>query len=445
MSSTDTASAGVPRHEHTVWDPASRTEVASWTLYDFGSSAFNTLMVTFIFNFYFVNVVADDVTSGTVIWTRAVMISALVVAVLMPVLGAAADYGGRKKEFLVGFALLSITATIALFFVGQPGMAMLAAFVFVIANMGFEASNVFYNAFLPEVSTPRTIGRISGTGYLVGYIGGLLSLAIGLGMVRSWLPEDGNLNVRATILLVAGWYLVFCLPMFLLVKERTERRTEGMRVYIREGFHRLGGTIRHVRDYREAGKLILARMIYNDGLVTIISMAAVYAGAVLGMELEQVLVMAIGLNVAAGIGAFGFGFVDDRIGGKKTIAISLVLLIIAGFIGVFARSIAGFYVAAALIGLMMGPNQSASRSLLSKLVPEHKHAEFFGLFAFSGKLSSLLGPLAYGTIVGATGDHRLAMSSIILFFAVGLVMLMFVRESEGIAHARELEAEHAAG
>jgi MFS transporter, UMF1 family len=441
MMSSDVSAAAPPRDERPVWAPASRGEVASWTMYDFGSSAFNTLMVTFIFNFYFVNVIADDPTQGTVLWTRAVNISALIVAVLMPVLGAAADYGGRKKQFLVGFALLSIAATCVLFFVGQPGMALLAAFVFVVANMGFEASNVFYNSFLPEVSTPRTIGRVSGIGYLVGYVGGLLSLALGLGMVRGWLPTEGDLNVRATILLVAAWYLVFCLPMFLLVKERGERRTEGMATYIRAGFGRIAGTVRHLRDYREAGKLILARMVYNDGLVTIIAMAAIYAGAVLGMELEQVLVMAIGLNVAAGIGAFGFGFIDDRIGGKKTIAISLVLLIVAGIIGISTDTVAGFYAAAALIGLMMGPNQSASRTLLAKLVPEQKHTEFFGLFAFSGKLSSLLGPLAYGTIVGATGDHRLAMSSIILFFGVGLVLLWFVREEEGIAHARKLEAE----
>ena len=440
--STKSDATTQPHGHKPVWAPASRTEVASWTLYDFGSSAFNTLMVTFIFNFYFVNVIADDPDRGTAIWTSAISLSALAVAVLMPVLGAAADYGGRKKHFLVGFALLSVAATAVLFFVGHPGMAMVAAAVFVIANMGFEASNVFYNAFLPEVSTPKTIGRISGTGYLVGYMGGLLSLALGLGMVRSWLPEDGNLNVRATILLVAAWYLVFCLPMFIFVKERVERRADGMAVYIREGFSRLAGTVKHLGDYREAGKLILARMVYNDGLVTIISMAAIYAGQVLGMELEEVLVMAIGLNVFAGIGAFGFGFVDDRIGGRKTIAISLVLLIIAGVIGVLAQSVTGFYIAAALIGLMMGPNQSASRSLLSKLVPEHKHAEFFGLFAFSGKLSSLLGPLAYGGIVAATGNHRLAMSSIIGFFAVGLVMLWFVREQEGIEHARQLEAEH---
>jgi UMF1 family MFS transporter len=422
-----------------VWAPATRTEVAAWSLYDFGSSAFNTLIVTFIFNFFFVNAIADDPTRGTVLWARALNLSALIVAILMPLLGAAADYGGRKKPLLVGFALLSIFGTVGLFFVGRPGMALAAVAVFVIANMGFEAGNVFYNAFLPEVSTRRTIGRISGLGYLVGYAGGLLSLAIGLGMV-SWLPKENDLNVRATILLVAAWYLIFCLPMFFLVRERAERRTASLGDYAREGFRRLAGTARNLGDYREAAKLILARMIYNDGLVTVIAMAAIYAGAVLGMELEQVLLMAIALNVAAGIGAFAFGFVDDRIGGKRTIAITLVLLIVAGIIGVATTTIAGFLVAATLIGLMMGPNQSASRSLLSKLVPEHKHAEFFGLFAFSGKLSSLLGPLAYGSVVAATGNHKLAMSSILLFFVVGLGLLMMVREAEGIRLARALEA-----
>ena len=420
---------------------ASRLEVASWALYDFGSSAFNTIIVTFVFGRFFADAIATDYDTGTVLWGRAINISALVVALLMPVLGAIADFGGRKKTFLVAFASLSILCTALLFAAGRPGAAALTLLVFVLANIGFEAANVFYNAFLPEVATPATIGRISGTGFFVGYIGGLLSLALALGMIRSWLPQDGFVNVRATTLLVAGWFLVFCLPLFLFVRERTPRRSASALTYVRTGFVRLGGTLRHLRDYREAARLIIARMIYNDGLVTVIAMASIYAGAVLGMELEAVLVMAIALNVAAGLGAFGFGFVDDRIGGRNTIAITLVVLIAAGLIGVLSRSVAGFWVAAMLIGLMMGPNQSASRSLLSKLVPEQKHAEFFGLFAFSGKLSSLLGPLFYTTIVQATGDHRLAMASIISFFVAGLAIVLFLRESEGIARARQMEAQ----
>jgi UMF1 family MFS transporter len=229
--------------------------------------------------------------------------------------------------------------------------------------------------------------------------------------------------------------------MFLWVQERAERRPAPPHGYLREGFRRLSVTVHHIRELKEAAKLIIARMIYNDGLTTVIGVASIYAGAVLGMALEQVLMMGIALNVAAGIGAFLFGYVDDRIGGKRTLVITLVVLTIAGSIGVATTSVAGFWVAATLIGIMMGPNQSASRSLLAKLVPEHKHAEAFGLFAFSGKLSSMLGPLVYGAVVGSTGNHRLAMSSIIVFFVVGLFILTFVREREGIELARAAAPE----
>jgi len=369
-----------------------------------------------------------------VLWTRAMNISAVFVALLGPVLGAIADYSAKKKLFLVLFSLQSIIFTALLFFVG-PGAALPAMLLFMIADAGYEASNIFYSAFLPEITPSRSLGRVSGFGYFVGYIGGLLSLALGLGMVKAWLPKTDNLNVRATILLVAAWYLVFSLPMFFLVKEQAlPRKIHGG--YIRHGFSRLAETIKHAGHYREAGKLLIARMIYNDGLVTIIAMAAIYANAVLGMTLEQVLTMAIALNVAAGIGAFSFGYLDDRIGGKKTIAISLIFLTVAGIIGVSTNSVRGFWIAATLIGLMMGPNQSASRSLLARLVPEHKHGEFFGLYAFSGKMSSIFGPLVYGTVVARTGNHKLAMSSIIGFFLVGLVLLQLVKEREGIELAR---------
>lgn len=422
---------------------ATRREITSWCFYDFASSAFNTLMVTFIFNRFFVDVIAADQTTGTVLWTRALTISALVVAVSMPVLGAVADFSGRKKLFLVISALQAILFTVLLFFVG-PGQATMAIVLFVMANIGFESANVFYNAFLPELTDNRNIGKVSGAGYFLGYMGGLLSLGLGLGLVGGWLPADGYLNVRSTMLLVAAWHLLFSLPMFLFVRERAPRRSASVGTYVREGFRRIAATAGHLRSFREAAKLIVARMIYNDGLVTVIAMASIYAGAVLDMPLEAVLAMGVALNVAAGIGAFAFGFVDDRIGGKKTIIVTLVVLIIAGVIGVTTTTVAGFWVAAILIGLMMGPNQSASRSLLARMVPDQKQTEFFGLFAFSGKLSSLLGPLVYGSVVAATGNHKLAIASIIVFFAVGLVVLLFVREREGIENAERLQQELAA-
>lgn len=416
-----------------------RREIVSWCLYDFSSSAFNTLMVTFVFNFFFVYEIAADPRSGTALWGVALNISAVVVALSTPVLGAIADFSGRKKVFLVLAALQSIVFTTLLFFVG-PGQATLAIVLFILANVGFESANVFYYAFLPELTDNRNIGRVSGAGFFTGYVGGLLSLGLGLLMVRAWLPTENHLNVRATTLLVAGWFLFFSSPMFLLVRERAPRRDASLGVYVREGFSRLRRTIGHLGTFREPAKLILARMVYNDGLVTVIAMASIYARAVLGMELEQVLAMGIALNIAAGLGAFAFGFVDDRIGGKKTIMITLVALVVAAVIGISADSVQGFWIAATLIGLMMGPNQSASRSLLARMVPDQKQAEFFGLFAFSGKLSSLLGPLVYAAVVGATGDHKLAMSSIIAFFVIGFVMMFFVRERRGIEIAERLQA-----
>lgn len=414
---------------------ARRREVLSWSLYDFGSSAFNTLMLTFIYGVFFAKIMAPDFDTGTVMWTRALNITAVIVAIISPIMGAVADYSGRKKLFLTSFATLSLVFTTLLFFI-KPGAATAALLIFIIANIGFETANVFYYAFLPDVAGEKNMGRVSGYGYALGYVGGLLSLVLALGMFR-WITSIEHFNVRSTILLVAAWWLVFSLPMFLFVKQKSVPGKRPHGGYLRHGFGRLLETARHARHYREAGKLLIARMIYNDGLTTIIGMASIYAYAVLNMQEADFLKLGIMLNVCAGIGAFAGGFVDDRIGGKNTILISLVALIIAATIGVMTTTPAGFTAAAALIGLMMGPNQAASRSLLSRLVPEVKQAEFFGLYSFSGKMSSMLGPLAYGSIVAATGNHKAAMASIIVFFVVGGLILLLVREQEGIRLAKE--------
>lgn len=415
--------------------PVRRREITSWCFYDFANSAFTTLIVTFIFSEFFTRVIAADNVSGTVIWSRAVNISAIVVALSTPVLGAIADFSRRKKLFLFLATLQTVVFTVLLFFMG-PGQALLAAVLFVIANVGFEGANVFYNAFLPEIATPKNIGRISGYGWALGYIGGLAALVIALQMVQSWIPEDGYLNVRSTNLLVAAWFAVFAVPLFLYLHERGKAREVEPGTYLREGFRRVGDTFRHLRRYREAAKLLLARLIYNDGLVTIFSFGAIYASAVFGMQTADVIKLGITLNVCAAVGAFALGYVNDWIGGKLTIAITLVVLAVAAIVGATAETRAGFWVAAVGIGLMVGPNQAASRSLLGVMIPEDKHGEFFGFFAFSGKLASVAGPFTYGAVVGATGSHRAAMASIIAFFVVGFAVLMLVNEKAGIAAAQ---------
>lgn len=408
--------------------------VAAWCLYDFANSAFTTLIVTFIFSAYFAQKIASDPQHGTILWSRAVNVSAFVVAVATPFLGAIADFMGRKKLFLLVSTVLCSASTAMLFFVHQ-GEVVRALVFFVVANVGFEAGNVFYNAFLPEVSTRETIGRVSGTGWALGYGGGLLALLIALGMIRGWLPSTNALNIRATNLVSAGWMLLFAMPFFFLVHE--ERREHGLPLgaLLAEGARRIVRTTMHLRRYREAAKLLLARLVYNDGLDTVFAFASIFAATTFGFKTEELIILGIALNVVSGLGAFVFGFVNDRIGGKRTIAISLVFLLVATAVGASAQTRTTFWIAAILLGIMIGPNQAASRSLLGLFIPEDKHAEFFGFFAFSGKLASLAGPLVYALVLGSTGSQRLAMASIGVFFLVGFVLLMLVDEKEGLAAA----------
>lgn len=445
MSSTETdpRSPSPPsRRARLPRGTAGKGEITAWASYDFASNAFNTLVITFIFSRYFQSVVAPDEVTGTVWWTRAVNISALTVALAMPVMGAIADFSGRKKQFLGWTTAGTILLCAALYFI-RPGMMVEAVIVFVAANVLFEAAAVFYNGLLPELASPRKMGRVSGFGWALGYLGGLLCLILALGLVRLWLPETDGVNVRATNLLAAAWYLVFAVPLFVFVRERQRRRSASLPMYVAAGFRRVGRTFRELRVYGEVAKLLLARLIYNDGLVVIFSFAAIYVGSVYGLDFGEILVLGIALNVAAGVGALAFGFVNDRIGGKRTIAITLVVLAAATLLGAWAPDIRTFWVAAMLVGLMVGPNQSASRAMLATFTPDRKQGEFFGFFAFSGKLASVAGPLMYGVVVEATGSFRLAMASIVVFFIVGFGLLMLVDEDRGIRMATKLSAEGA--
>jgi MFS transporter, UMF1 family len=411
-------------------------EIGAWAVYESASNAFNTLIITFIFSRYFQGVIAPDEAIGLTWWTRALNISAIVVALSMPVMGAIADFSGRKKQFLFVTTIGCIAATSLLFFM-QPGMMLTAVLIFIVANVLFEAAAVFYNGFLPELTTTERMGRISGFGWSMGYVGGLICLIIALGMLRLWEPADPYLNVRATTLLAAVWYLVLAIPLFLMVRERQRRRSAPVRMYVEAGFRRVARTFQQLRTFREAAKLLLARLVYNDGLVVLFGMAAIYVGTVYGMGFDDIIVLAIVVNIAAAIGAFAFGFLNDIIGAKKTIAITLVVLTAATLLGATAPDMRTFWVAAIVIGLMVGPNQSASRAMLATFTPERKQGEFFGFFAFSGKLSSVAGPLAYGTVAAVTGSQRIAMASIMVFFIVGFALLMLVDEKRGVEMARK--------
>jgi len=416
--------------------PVTRREIVSWALYDFANSAFTTLIVTFIFSAYFAQSIAPDPIEGAIWWTRAIQTSAIIVAVVMPILGAIADSGGLKKRLLFMATVSCVVLTAALFWMG-PGDAWLAALIFIGANVAYEITQVLYNSFLPEIATPQKMGRVSGFGWGVGYVGGLICLALALGMVTTWLPETDYVNIRATSLLTALWFLVFSIPTFLYLRERQPRRPSPIIEHVHRGFSRIRDTGRNLSQYRQAVRFLVARLVYNDGLVTVFAMAAIYAGAEFGLVTSEILLLGIVVNVAAGISAIIFGFVNDRIGGKKTITVTLVGLIGTTGLAFFAPDRTWFWVAAIFLGMMVGPNQAASRSLLASFVPQNKQAELFGFYAFSGKLASVLGPLSYGLVLGATESHRWALASVVIFFVVGLCLLARVDEEEGIASARE--------
>ena len=415
--------------------PANRKTVAAWCLYDWANSAFNTLVVTFVYSTYFSEAFASDPGHGTALWSRGVTISYLLIAVLAPLAGTLADRGDRRR-YLIGCTLTCVVMTAALAFVSpsQPNAVVVALAIFVVANIAFELGLVFYNAFLPSLASEDRLGRVSGYGWGLGYAGGLVCLALALPFAMSDPPPFGlssvdGFNVRATNVVVAAWFLVFSVPMFLLVRDENVGSTG---LDLRGAFSQLRRTVAHVRRYREVVRFLIARLIYNDGLVTVFAFGGIYAAGTFGFTITEVIIFGIVLNVVAGLGAWIFGFVDDRIGGKTTIAISLVFLVVATVVGAVAPNRAWFWVAGCGIGFFLGPNQSASRSLMARFVPKQHESEFFGFFAFSGKATAFLGPLLLGLLADAY-NQRVGVASVVLFFIVGGVLLWRVDERRGIA------------
>ncbi len=415
--------------------PTSRRTIFAWCLYDFANSAFTTLVVTFIYAAFFTKVIAPDEVTGTWLWSRSVSITAITVALLSPLLGALADRGGYRKRFLGFFTVVAVAGSCFLY-TAMPGEVVKALFWFTIANIAFEMGGVFYNAFLPDIAPPDRIGRISGYGWALGYVGGLSALGLALvGFVDAEAPwfgfeKEGYQHIRATNLLVAGWFAVFSLPLFLWVREPAARRPAAG-ASLSDAFRRLADTVREIRRYPDIVRLLLARLFYADGLNTVFAFGGIYAAGTFGFTFEELLFFGLVLNVAAGFGAFALGFVDDRLGGKRTIQISLLGFIAATVTALLTGRRALFWGAGLLIGLCGGPNQAASRSLMGRFVPEDKRNEFYGLFAFSGKATAFMGPFLLGELTRLFGSQRAGMAVVLVFFVIGLALIQRVDEERG--------------
>lgn len=418
-----------------------RLPVFSWCLYDFANSAFVTLIGTFIFATYFTTQIVSDGDIGTQYWSLAATVTAIVVALTSPFLGAIADRGGYRKKYLIASTVTNIVFT-ALLYTILPGEVLPALIFYTIANISMEISSVFYNAFLPEIAPPDKIGRISGYGWGCGYIGGLLAMA--LAMVALINPEtpwfgvgkENFENVRMSAILTAAWFAVFSLPLFLFIREKRSTPTAPAGRLFADSWAQLKGTFREARKYKQMMIFLGSRLLFNDALVTVYAFGGIYAAGTFGFELKEIMLFGIVLNVTAGIGSFALGFLDDILGGKRTIQISLIGLIVASFIAVFSPHKIGLWIAGILVGIFGGPNQSASRSLMGRFTPADKENEFFGLFAFSGKATSFLSPFLLGLLTRLSGSQRVGISIVIVFFILGYIVLQYVDEKEGMRAAR---------
>jgi len=419
--------------------PVTRTEIFGWCMYDVADSAFTTVIVTTLYALYFSRIVVGDSGRADFLWGTAASISELVVALLAPVLGAVADFSGTRKKFLAACAATIVFFTASLWFVG-PGMVGLGLGLYIIANIGFAGGGVFIDSFLPGISNEQNAGRLSGTKWAMGYTSGLVCMALCLPLSSNVVPDPtpGQLSLARLIpVVVAAYYAIAVIPTFLFLRERSVRRVlPAGQTYLSVGFRQLRRTLGRIRRYRELFKLLLAFLVYNDGIVTVIYFASLYASVTIGMSTESIVVMLILLNVVAAGGALAFGFVADRIGQKKTIFISLSIWILAVTTAYFAETRATFYVAATLVGVGMGSSQSVTRSLLALFTPRQNAAEFFGFLGIAGKALAFLGPLVFGTVSQATGSQRPAILSVAAFFIVGIILLSFVDEKKGKEAAR---------
>jgi len=358
---------------------------------------------------------------GTALWGRAISISMLLVAISSPILGAVADYSRSKKKLLFINCYLTVIFTGLLYFV-RAGDIRMGMIFFIIANYGFNSGNVFYNALLPEITSRDNMGKISGLGWGVGYMGGLLSLVLVLPLVHN------NLT-RWVFPTIAAFFGLFAIFTFVLLREvsRTSKRAN----YFKIAYQRLSHTAANIRDFRELIKFIISYLIYNDGIIIVISFGAIYGATRFGMTQKELIIYFIIANFTSIIGSLIFGFITDRLGAKKTIMTTLVIWVGVVLAAFFSNTIQQYYLVGMLAGIAIGASQSSSRSMLALLTPDSKMAEFFGFYSVTGKIASIIGPLVYGEVARITGDQRWAILSVLIFFGLGFAVLSTVDEKKG--------------
>lgn len=408
-----------------------RFRIFIWTLFDFANTSFSVLILTTAYSVYFREIVVGNSAIGDFLWGFAFSISMFIVALISPFLGAMADYSSNKKFFLFIFTYLCIISTGLMFFVKRGDVA-LGMVLLILANIGFEGGLVFYDAFLPEITSERSYGRVSGYGFAMGYVGSFASLLFVYPFLKGEFTPENMINVRLSFVIASLFFFVFSLPFFLLIKERKISTSRAIS-YFKIGLERVKSTFRNATRYKNIGNFLLSYFIYADGINTVIIFASIFARHTLNFSLVEILTFFLSVQSTAILGSVIFGIIADSIGQKKTLSITLLMWVATAIGAYFCTDKISFYIIGFIAGAAMGSSQSTSRSLMSRIIPPEKKTEFFGFYSFFGKSSAILGPLVFGFVSSFTGSQRIAVVSVALFFVAGLILLQRVREEKFVS------------
>ncbi len=406
--------------------------IAAWCLYDWACASFSIIVTTFIFATYFTTKIAENDIQGTYQWANATSIAGIIIALSSPIFGAIADHGGHHKRWLFFFTWLCIISTALLWFAyPKHNYVYFTLICMVIGTIGYEVAQVFYNSFLSTLAPRPYLGRISGWGWGSGYIGGIIALSIALFIFVkaniSWLNTETAAQIRICGPFVAVWYGLFSLPLFFLVPA-IPSVAQPLPKAIRAGWRELMTTLKYLPKEKNIMLYLIAHMIYNDGLNTLFAFGGIYAAGTYGLTFEQVLLFGITMNITAGLGAITLGWMDDYLGAKKTVIVSLIFLIFLGFPILFLHHKYIFWGVALALCLFVGPVQAASRSLMVRLISgKNMSAEMFGLYALSGRITAFMGPWLLGTMTLYFGSQRVGMATVLVFFAIGGIVLLPVQ------------------
>ncbi len=420
--------------------PRNREHIA-WYMYDFGNSAYAAVILLAIYSAYFKGTVVGGA-EGSRYWGIAVGIAMLTVAIISPFLGAIADFSASKKKFLFIFSAITWVFTGLLFFV-EKGNVLIGMLFFIIAEIGYRSGQVFYNSLLPEIAEPEDRGRVSGNGWAIGSFGGILILLILLPLIIIF---GGTLIIRLSFVFTSLYFAASAIPAWLWIKERAVAKVlpEGQ-TYLSMAFTRLIETAKALGDFKDFLRFIIAFLIYNDGILMALNFASIIGAVMFGMEQTELIIFMIIVQVTSVIGAYGAGLLGNKIGFKKTLVYSILMMALVVTFMIFAQNVTQFYIIGALAGLALTGVQSVSRTMVSYFAPEGRSGEFYGIFAVTGRTSSFIGPTVYGflafeafkyfentrglsAILAEQAGQRVALGSIVVFLIVGLLVLLAVKD-----------------